>query len=287
MRAVTRPLRRLARRALNGANRIVNPELRRFQAIREETQGYLAPQVYLALYRTALAAPEGAMIDIGPAQGGSTICLGLGLRESSKHGPIFTIERFVQSGALQSWDDQALNVQVLRDNLARHDLAACTEVLVGGVEEVHSQIPVDLPLGLLFIDADGALDRDFGIFFNRLAEGAPIVIDDYKDVINRHARETYLKWATRQEMERYVTSKGAVRFRDLCPLGKEYTTHRFVDHFLAEGLIERVALIGSTFFARKAKGAHFDPDRHGRQLAGIRDAIEATYYEMRGGPFST
>lgn len=279
-------LRRLARRMLDAANHVANPGLRRFQAIRQETQGYLAANVYQAIYRAALAAPEGAMIDIGPAQGGSTICLGLGLRDSGKRGPIYTIERFRQSGALRSWDDEALNVRVLRDNLARHGLTDRAVILVGGVEEVHDRVPADGPLGLLFIDADGALDRDFGIFFNRLADGAPIVIDDYNDTINRHARETYLTWTTRQEMDRYVASKGAARFRDLCPLGKEYTTFRFVNHFLSEGLIERDALIGSTLFARKAKGARFDSDRHGRQLAAIRDKIEATYHEMRGAPLA-
>ena len=285
MKSFARPLRHLARMAVEGVRGSANPELRPFQAIRRETHGYLAAEVYLTLYRTALTAPDGMMIDIGPAQGGSTICIGLGLRDSGREGPVYTIERFRNSGALRSWDNQDLNVQVLRDNLARHDLSEQIVVLVGGVEEVYDQVPTERPVGLLFIDADGALDRDFRLFFNRLADGAAIIVDDYHDVINRHARETYLKWTSRQEMARYVANKGAERFRDLCPLGKEYTTFRFLNHFLAEGLIERVDQIEKTVFARKAKGARFDPVRHGGQLAEIRDAIEATYYEMRGGAF--
>ena len=255
-----------------------------FKEIRKVTNGYLPPDTYRQLYTEAINAHDGVFVDIGPAQGGSTISLALGLHDSGKIGPIYSIDCFCNSAALQSWHDQKLNVNVLRDNLNRFGVLNLVNILAGRVEDVQQEIPEDCRIGLLFIDADGALDRDFNYFFNRLVDHASIVIDDYVDIINRHARERYLKWQTRDEMNRYVNGKGATNFFELCPLGKEYTTFRFINFFITEQLIVPIKLIRNTLFARKVESARFDPDRHISQLVNIRKEIERTYYRKRDTP---
>jgi len=155
---------------------------------------------------------------------------------------------------------------------------AYTTLLIGDVNDVHHQVEQNQPLSLLFIDADGAIDRDFRLFYNRLLDNAPIIIDDCKNIINRHARENYLKWTTPEEIDEYVKSKGAKNFVDLCPLGKEYTTFRFINYFMARGLLLQEKMIGATFFGRKSAGALFDPEIDGKALFQIRREIEKEYY---------
>ena len=253
-----------------------------FINIKEETNGYLSPSVYKAIYEYALKAQEGNMVDIGPAQGGSTICLGLGIRDSGKaNSKIYSIEKGEASSALQSWDDPLHNGAVLLKNIQRYELDSYVNLLLGDVKDMYQKVNASKPLSLLFIDADGALDRDFQLFFNRLSDGASIIIDDYQDIINRLATEKYLKWSTPEEIDVYVRSKGAQEFRDLCPLGKEQTTYRFINYFLSAGLIQKKILINATFFGSKIPGSVFDPVLHGNALKRIRAEIEQDYYQLR------
>lgn len=258
-----------------------DPSLYRFLRIRELTRGYLPAETYRRLYECARSAAEGVMIDIGPAQGGSTLALGLGILRSGKTAStVYSIEKGVGSDALRDRDNPEANGAVLRANVARYGLEGVCEVLIGGVEEVHERVDATRPVSLLFIDADGALDRDFGLFYNRLLPGAPIIIDDVADVINRHARENYLKWTEQRQMDEYVAGKGARSFGDLTPLGKEYTAFRFTRYFLQRGLIESDGRIGMTLFARKAGDGVFNPEVDGVALRQIRGEILARYYEL-------
>lgn len=252
-----------------------------FCQIKAQTNGFLLPSVYKEIYCSSFRAEEGNMIDIGPAQGGSSIALGLGIQKSGKESKVFSIEKCKDSSALASWDDQELNVRVLKDNLRLFGVEDTNILLIGDVKDVYSHVPSDQPLSLLFIDADGALDRDFKLFYNRLIDGAEIIIDDYLDIINRFAKERYLRWDTEEQMEEYVRSKGVKQFRDLCPLGKEYTVFRFVNYFLECGLLEKRKVLGPTFFGYKPRNVVFNPDIHGQRLLKIREEIESQYYCTR------
>lgn len=255
--------------------------LRRFRMIKQRTRGYLSPEVYKAIYDCAYSASEGYLVDIGPAQGGSSISMGLALKDSRKtRSKVFSIEKGQGSDALVSREAPEMNARVWRRNIETFGVDEFCQLLLGDVALMHSEIDQNQPLAMLFIDADGALDRDFHLFFNRLVDGAPIVIDDYFDVINRFAREKYLKWSSVDELESYVRSKNAVAFRDLCPLGKEQTTWRFLNYLTDANLVEHEQTLGRTFFGRKVKGAIFDQTTHGEAMNQIRTENEREYYAL-------
>ncbi len=251
---------------------------RKFRRVKQVASGRLASGTYRELYRVATKLEPGCIVEIGPAQGASTISLALGARENAHPIKLFTIERGEASQALASATDVDMNRRAIESNLEAFGVRDAVEIVIGDVADVHPETG-DGPISLLCIDADGALDRDFRLFFNRLVDGAPIVIDDCLDVINDHARNRYLKWTEPEELEEYVRGKGATHFRDLCPLGKEYTTYRFVQYFLEQGLLSDARDVRRTLFARKAVGARFDEEKHGPGLERIRDQIEAEYLE--------
>lgn len=253
-----------------------------FSTIKSLTNGYLSPETYKTIYTLACQAQSGNMIDIGPAQGGSTISIGLGVRDSgkAKKSTVYSIEKCVGSNALPSLNNQDLNASILKHNVERYGLSSICKVLVGDVKEVVNEINDNLPLSLMFIDADGALDRDFRLFYNRLLPGSPIILDDYVNKINRLATERYLNWSTEEEINSYVTSKGAEKFIDLCPLGKEYTVYRFVNYFIEQNLLKLDRIIGTTFFGYKTEYGVFNPELHVSDLMKIREEILNRYYEL-------
>lgn len=254
----------------------------RFLKIKKITRGFLAPEVYREIYLNALNAPPGNIIDIGPAQGGSSISLCLGIKEAgNENSKVYSIEKGEGSDALAS-KEKNINESVLVSNIRKYGLAGFSEVLMGDVKEVSHMVPSPMPVSGIFIDADGALDRDFNLFFNQMTDNAFVIIDDYINEINEFARNNYLKWKTQEEMDNYVKRKGAANFVDLCPLGKEYTTYRFVNYFLEKELVVKEKIIGQTFFGRKRTGAAFT-EKHYEEMRVIRNEILDEYYGINTG----
>lgn len=258
-----------------------NRRLSKFEKIKSVTSGYLSPEVYSAIYECACSAREGYMIDIGPAQGGSSISLCLGIQDSKKkQSKVFSIEKGRGSSALVNRTDMHENFSILQHNILEFGLSNYSTILMGDVSDVHTQINTDMPLSLIFIDADGALDRDFNLFYNRLKPNAPIIIDDYVDEINRLAREKYLLWKTRDELDAYLSGKDAQHFYQVCPLGKEYTTYRFINYFIDQGLMVQDKIIDNTFFGHKSSGGLSFVQEHLAACHQIRLQIERNYYEL-------
>ncbi len=251
-----------------------------FAKIKRLTNGYLSPRIYHAIYQSALNAPEGMMIDIGPAQGASSISLGLGIRRSGKaNSKVFSIEKGMGSQALPTFDDIEKNIKTLKRNIQAYNLGETCTILAGGVEEVYPKIDKNKPISLLFIDADGALDRDFEYFYNQLLPNSFLIFDDYDDVINELAKRKYLQYKSFAEIEEYVKSKGVEEFIQLCPLGKEYTTYRFIQYFLSQNLIVQDEIIGTTFFGRKVNNHQLE-DFHLNDLKRIRNEIFEKYFKL-------
>ncbi len=250
-----------------------------FAKIKNLTHGYLSTKVYHEIYQAAFNAEEEIMIDIGPAQGGSSICLGLGIQQSGKtNSKVFSIEKGIGSRALPTLKDIEQNISTLKNNIEQYKLGDICTVLAGDVKEVYQKTNEPHPISLMFIDADGALDRDFQLFYNRLSPNAYLIIDDYSNIINKLATERYLQWKSYSDIENYVQSKGANSFLELCPLGKEYTVYQFVNYFLQQGLIIKDKVIGMTFFGRKANNREFQ-ETDFQNLQQIRQQILQEYYQ--------
>lgn len=103
-------------------------------------------------------------------------------------------------------------------------------------EESVDKIPFDDSrpnIGLVVIDADGAIDRELNLLYDRTVEGGAVVIDDYND---------YLKY--------YGLSKNRVHVD-----AKHKVTKALVDYYVEEGFLEVDKVIQSTWFGYKPKGA--------------------------------
>lgn len=262
---------------------MTNRTIADFAQIKRATAGYLQPEVYAAVYRRAVAAQEGLLIDIGPAQGASSIALGWGLLDSGKRASrVVSIELGQGSKALKDMKDKRTNEAVLRQNLARYEVDRVCTVLIGSVDDVVGQVP-EGDVALLCIDADGALDRDFGHFYQRLRAGAPVILDDCECKIDEK-----LLSRTDEEIDRYLAarrsqSKPGRTLADATPLGKHYTTFRFVQHFVERGLLETVETIGNTFFGRKPERIAASADVSRDELRRIRSEILAEFQARRAG----
>ena len=231
------------------------------------------------MYFYAQSAPAGHVIDIGPAQGGSTIAYALGLRDSNKPFKVFSIEKGVGSDALAT-KDQGLNEHVLRKKILKYGVAKNTEVIMKPSHEAFASGEVATPIGILSIDADGALDRDFNLFYNNLAAGGVVVLDDVEDMVNRHG-QTLLEM-TGMELDEYCKSKNCTDLAQLTPLGKEYITYRFVKYLEEQGLIKIEAISGrNTVFAKKPNAAQrFEPE-HYQAMQALRQQIKEEFWALR------
>ncbi|MDR1755233.1 MAG: hypothetical protein LBR74_10145, partial [Eubacterium sp.] len=81
-----------------------------FVKIKELTNGCLTPEIYQALFSAAYDAPDGLIVDVGPAQGGSTISFGLGRKQKGLVPDILTIDVFKQSNSLKDLNDVNFNI---------------------------------------------------------------------------------------------------------------------------------------------------------------------------------
>ena len=248
-----------------------------FHRIRQLTNGYLRPAVYEQLYRASYEAPSGDAVDIGPAQGGSTISIGLGRREANLLTRIYSLDTFCGSRALRSQCDAALNIETLRGNLETFGLDSAATIVQVPRDNSQIWVPDMSEVAVLFIDADGALDRDFVLFYDRLVEGAKIIIDDYEDIVSD---KLFAKGHT--ELERYIKIKGKKLLNEVNPLGKHYTVYKFVNYFVEEGLLKIESVVDSTVFGVKPTGAPcFDAVSRQPKMENIRWQIEEKFWALR------
>ncbi|WP_095090567.1 class I SAM-dependent methyltransferase [Mesorhizobium sophorae] len=252
-----------------------------FDAIRRSTAGMLKSDVYKAIYEAAVNVKEGIYVDIGPAQGGSTISIALGRRAAGRQDLIYTADVFTGSNALKT-SDVNTNVSVLKDNLAAFGVGDGINIIIVGQQDIETSIPKDASIGLLFIDADGALDRDFEQFYDRIIPGGFVILDDCED----KAIEKYVQYPP-DRLEKYVKSKGAKKIRDLTPFGKHYTVYKFTKNLVSLGLMKEIKTVNNTVFLRKTGDKAYAESGAPQALAETRDAIARDFFEAREDYFDT
>ncbi|MEM9311122.1 MAG: class I SAM-dependent methyltransferase [Pseudomonadota bacterium] len=140
----------------------------------------LPADVYQHMYQAALEAPEGNMVEVGCAHGAGTVCMAAGLRDSGRRGTVFTFEKII-GGTREAFGGVDENTRIILGNFAHFGVADRIELTIGDVEDCAHAVPEDHPIALLCLDADGAIDRDFALFYDQVVHGAPIVIDDVLD----------------------------------------------------------------------------------------------------------
>jgi cephalosporin hydroxylase len=147
-------------------------------------QSMLHPNV-LAMLEHAAGTARGAVVEIGAYVGGSTIAMTRGIRDSGRPTPMFTIE---PGGSYPTHPDLPSD-DIFGDlvtNLQTRGLDRYVTLLRGVssdpaiVDTVRSHLStLGTDIGLLCIDADGRVQRDFDLYLPMCASGCVIAIDDY------------------------------------------------------------------------------------------------------------
>ncbi|MEL6168265.1 MAG: class I SAM-dependent methyltransferase [Pseudomonadota bacterium] len=150
------------------------------RAIKEACNGMLPVRTYDEIYRRALTADEGIFVEVGTAHAAATVCLARALKDSGRSGRVYTFEK-IFGGTREAFGGVHENVQIIQDNLSRFDVEDVVELIIGDVRDEAAQVPSDARIALLFLDADGRIDRDFELFFDRMQLGGQIYIDDVRN----------------------------------------------------------------------------------------------------------
>jgi len=137
--------------------------------------------VLLLIYHFAKTC-TGHIVEIGAFLGGATMAAALGVRDSGRQKAIVSIE---PGGSLEHRRLGTRNI--LRDlgrSLAKQRVSEMVTLIKGHSFEPATISAVQQTLGseeigLLVIDADGAVQRDIKCYAGRLADGCSLVIDDY------------------------------------------------------------------------------------------------------------
>jgi predicted O-methyltransferase YrrM len=137
----------------------------------------IVPEV-LATLAGAARSSKGAVLEIGPYVGASTLAISLGLRDSDRE--FLTIE----SGGINAHPTRGTD-DVLRDlkaNLATFGVSDRVHIVEGWAHEVCQRLPSLLQekIGFLFIDADGSVDVHINNVKQLLASNCLLAFDDWK-----------------------------------------------------------------------------------------------------------
>jgi len=250
-----------------------------FGEVKYQTRAMLTTKVIKALYEASLSVSKGVYVEIGPAQGGSTVSIALGRRSAGRsYVPLYTADVFTASEALRS-GDIATNVEVLKTNLAAFGVSDNVRIVIVPHENIATVVPADAEIGLLFIDADGALDRDFAQLYDRVLPGGHIILDDCEDKVS----DKYLDYSPRK-LSRYIELKHCTDMAELAPFGKHYTVYKFAQTMIELGLMEEIETVKNTAFFRKTGRKTYDRSGAPSAMADTRAAIARDFFERRASP---
>jgi predicted O-methyltransferase YrrM len=163
----------------------------------EVKQSMLHPATLTLLEHFASIA-NGAILEIGAYIGGATMSMARGVRDSGRETPIITIEPggsysnqpFLPSDDIFGDLQRNLTSRGLDRFVTLHRGFSRDENAMAAVTSVLASR--NAKIGLLAIDADGAVERDLNLFLPLCADGCLISIDDYAESV------WHDKWAPTQ-----------------------------------------------------------------------------------------
>lgn len=222
----------------------------RMKIVKKRTRGKMSSTAYAELYRCARSAGEGRLVEIGPAQGASTIALALGRKKSLYPVDLISIDRFERSNSLRSTVDRDTNISQLKSNLSKYKVSDDVKIFTVSDNSRREYAAInDTPISLLFIDADGAIEKDLDALFEQLSAGCRVILDDFEDKISNLAHRKYLKFSMEDEIQ-YLRHHDVESFAELVPLGKSLTVFRIASILIRFGILETGFTIGNTLFTR-------------------------------------
>lgn len=173
----------------------------------EVKQSMLHPVVLTTLEHLA-STVDGVIVEIGAYVGGATIAMARGVRDSGRVTPMVTIEfggEYLTHPDLPSADIFG----DLQRNLSTRGLDHLVTLYRGmsadqaALDAVSTAMAArDARIGLLCIDADGKVQRDFDLYLPWCADGCVLVVDDYATT------DLHTKAQTTQEAVQKLMAEG-------------------------------------------------------------------------------
>lgn len=220
-------------------------------AVRDRCNGMLSAAVYSRIYEFARLAPKGSFVEVGTAHGAATVTLASALSDTKSDHQVYSFEKII-GGSREEFGGIEENKKIIRDNIEAFGLGDVIRLTFGDVSSEHRVVPEEEEISLLMLDTDGRIDRDFALFFDRLAPEARIIIDDVSPDVR-------VKWR-----------KKSIEVHDLRIDQKHRITHLLVEKFQHHGLIKGETH-ESTFFGVKQPGS---------QYASVSNEIIGCYHEL-------
>ncbi len=202
--------------------------------IKKKANGMLSIDVYREMYNVAQEAPQDSIIlEIGTAHGAGTISLALGALDKNK---VVSIDK-ITGGSRDKFGTLEENKSIITNNFKFFGVEKIIDFYVGTSTEIAPKLTENLKLSVLVIDADGAIDRDFELFYNKLLPGSTIIIDDYSNYV------------------RIKKDKKITRIDQKFKL-----THMLVTFLEQAQLLEKKKVIDDTYFGIKPKNQNHNVD---------------------------
>jgi predicted O-methyltransferase YrrM len=151
------------------------------QRIKACAGGMLPLAVYVKLIEMARTCGGGTIVEIGTAQGAATIALAHGARAGGRPFRVFTSDPF-DRGTRLLVGDVAENEALVRSGFERFGVTDNIHLVIGETAALIAEAD-PYEIRLLLIDADGQIDRDLSLLYDRLAHDGLIAIDDVDDAV--------------------------------------------------------------------------------------------------------
>lgn len=199
-----------------------------FAEIKRVCHGMMRVEAYEAIYDAGRKAPGSLFVEVGTGHGAGTVCLALALRDTGRKGLVCTFDRF-EGGSRAKYGGVEDNLRHTRNGLNHFGVSGFVKIIVGNVSHMAVEVPESVEIGLLMLDCDGRIDRDFRLFFDRLLPGSPVILDDMADKVR-------------------IRDKGARLRVDQ----KHRLTYLLTKSAMSAGLIKQTGKVENTWFGEKA-----------------------------------
>lgn len=237
---------------VTGEVRLMQPKERPdFAEVRRICNGMMRAEVYEAIYDAARVAPGTSFVEVGTGHGAATVCLARALQDTGREaGKIYTFDKF-QGGSRKRYGDLNRNLEITIAALEHFGVRQNVELVVGDAAQV--QVPIDEEeIGLMMLDCDGRIDRDFATFYDRVSVGGAIIVDDKANRV------------------RVIEKEGSVRVDQ-----KHRITDLLTRSAREHGLIGRPSSVHQTWFYTK-RARRFADWPHEAILGAYRELVFAT-----------
>lgn len=142
-----------------------------FDDIVRQCGGMLSSAAYQRIYEAARTG--GLLVEIGTGRGAGTVALALGLKDSGRAGTVISFDSLEDGRDANERQEQ---MERVRGNLLHFGVEELVTLIPAALPEAMPALPDTMPISLLLLDADGRIDRDLLLLYERLHPGAPLII---------------------------------------------------------------------------------------------------------------